>query len=70
MAKGVKRSRLRTAIVEMADDLHRLGMMDDARHKTITLRDVGKNIESYDGRSIKGHQLDEVPRPSLRYFAA
>ena len=40
MATTIVRSRLREAIVEMADDMHRLGIIDDARHRKIGMRDV------------------------------
>ncbi len=71
MAVAVKRSRLRKAIVEMADDLHRLGIMDDPRHKKITLRDVEKDAapaaEPLTGTDIR--VLRERTRMSQAVFA-
>ena len=40
MATTIVRSRLREAIVEMADDRLRLGIIADAKHRKITMRDV------------------------------
>jgi hypothetical protein len=37
MATKIERSRLREAIVEMADDMHRLGIIDDAKHRKIAM---------------------------------
>jgi putative transcriptional regulator len=71
MMAGVKRTRLRAAIVEMADDLHRLGIIDEARHKKITLRDVGKDAapvaEPLTGTDIR--MLRERTRMSQAVFA-
>ena len=39
MAK--KPNQLNDAIIEMADDMHRLGMMDTVEHAKITLRHLG-----------------------------
>jgi putative transcriptional regulator len=36
-----KNSRIVEAILETAGDLHRLGMMDDAEHRKITIRHLG-----------------------------
>lgn len=44
MAGAVQQSRLRKAIVEMADDLHRLGIIDEVRYKKVVLLDAGKDV--------------------------
>lgn len=71
MAAAVKRSRLRSAIVEMADDLHRLGIIDATRHKKITLRHVDKGpalpAEPLTGSDIRA--LRERTRMSQAVFA-
>jgi putative transcriptional regulator len=37
---------LSEAIVEMAEDQHRIGVMDDATYRKITIRHLGKNALS------------------------
>ena len=58
MAARVKRSRLREAIVEMADDMHRLGIIGDAKHRKIGMRVVdavvAPVIEPRSGADIRG----------------
>lgn len=46
MTAKQKPSRLGEAIVEMAGDQHRLGMMDDASYAKITLRHLGDAAKS------------------------
>jgi putative transcriptional regulator len=41
MVKTVKPSRLTKALLETADDMRRVGVMDDATHQKITLRHLG-----------------------------
>lgn len=40
---GKTQSRLSEAILEMAEDQHRLGIMDDAMYRKITVRHLGKD---------------------------
>lgn len=71
MATKPKRSRLREAIVEMADDMHRLGIIDDAKHRKITMRDVDAAVtpvaEPLSGADIRG--MRERARVSQAVFA-
>jgi putative transcriptional regulator len=52
-----KLSRLTTQLLEMADDLHRVGIMDDAEHRKITIRHLGtgalKTAEPISGEEIR-----------------
>ncbi len=41
-AKNKKLGSVTEAILEMADDMHRVGIMDDADYNKITLRHLGK----------------------------
>ena len=41
VTKGKTRSRLSEAILEMAGDQHRIGIMDDATYRKITVRHLG-----------------------------
>jgi len=43
MTKKKKLSRLSEAILEMAEDQHRVGLMSDADYRKITLRHLGPN---------------------------
>ncbi len=40
--KAPKQSRLRREILAMSKDMHKLGIMDDATYRKITMRDVNK----------------------------
>ena len=40
--KAKKTSRLTEALLEMSDDMHRIGIMDDADYSKITMRHLGK----------------------------
>jgi hypothetical protein len=40
--KGTKPNRLTTALLETADDLRRVGVMDATKHLKITLRHLGE----------------------------
>jgi putative transcriptional regulator len=40
--KTLKQSRLRREIRAMSKDMHKLGIMDDAAYRKITMRDVSK----------------------------
>ena len=42
MRKAKKTSRLTEALLEMSDDMHRIGIMDDADYSKITMRHLGK----------------------------
>ncbi len=42
MRKAMKTSPLTEALLEMADDMHRIGSMDDADFGKITMRRLGK----------------------------
>lgn len=48
MAKKTKPSRLTKALLETADDMRRVGVMDDATHRKITLRHLGVAAEDAD----------------------
>jgi putative transcriptional regulator len=58
MATKIERSRRREAIVEIADDMHRLGIIGDAKHRKIGMRDVdaaGAPVaEPLSGADIRG----------------
>ena len=41
-----KPSRLTEALLETAEDLHRIGIMDDAAYRKITVRHLGKSLPS------------------------
>ena len=56
MGRTKKPSRAGEAIVEMADDLHRLGMMDSASYQKITLRHLGGEALSV-ARPISGPEI-------------
>jgi putative transcriptional regulator len=66
-----KPNRLTEAIVEMADDMHRLGIMDTAAYEKITLRHLGKQpisaAEPISGEEIRA--LREQARLSQAAFA-
>lgn len=42
--KEEKLSRLSEALLEMAADLHQVGMMDDASYREIIIRHLGPNV--------------------------
>ncbi len=44
--KRTKPSRLTTALLETADDMRRVGVMDAATHEKITLRHLGDKAET------------------------
>ena len=46
MTKTKAAGRLDEAILETADDMHRLGIMDGATHEKITLRHLGDKVEA------------------------
>jgi putative transcriptional regulator len=48
MAKKAKPSRLTKALLETADDMRRVGVMDDATHQKITLRHLGDRASGKD----------------------
>jgi putative transcriptional regulator len=48
MAKKAKPSRLTKALLETADDMRRVGVMDDATHQKITLRHLGDKASGTD----------------------
>jgi len=43
MKNSKTRSRMTQEILEMADDMHRIGMMDEETHRKITLRHLNDN---------------------------
>lgn len=51
-------SRLAKAILEMADSMHRTGVMDDAAHAKITLRHLGKPAGA--AEPISGDEIRQV----------
>jgi putative transcriptional regulator len=48
MVKKTKPSRLTKALLETADDMRRVGVMDDATHQKITLRHLGDKAAGKD----------------------
>lgn len=66
-----KPSRLALAILETADDMRGVGIMDDAAHGKITLRHLGKGVpptsQPISGAEIRG--LRERARLSQAAFA-
>jgi putative transcriptional regulator len=66
----MKPSRLTTALLETADDMRRVGVMDAAMHEKITLRHLGSNEalpEAITGDEIRS--LRETARLSQAVFA-
>ena len=59
VAKSKKLSRLSEALLEMAGDLHRVGIMDDAAYRKITIRHLGPSSEH-----IETYQRRESPQAS------
>ena len=51
-------SRLAKALLETADDMHRVGLMDDAKHAKITVRHLGKL--SVTAEPISGDEIRRV----------
>jgi putative transcriptional regulator len=66
-----KPNRLDDAIIEMADDMHRLGVMNQEAHQKITLRHIGKHpvpaAEPISGEEIRA--LREQAHLSQAAFA-
>jgi putative transcriptional regulator len=66
-----KSNRLNEGIIEMAGDMHRLGIMDTATHEKITLRHLGKQpvnaAEPISGEEIRA--LREQAHLSQAAFA-
>ena len=46
MTKTKKLSRLSEALLEMASDQHRIGIMDDAEYRKITIRHLGEKAHA------------------------
>jgi len=42
MTVAKRTSRITAEILDMADDMHRIGIMDDATHEQITVRHLGR----------------------------
>ena len=49
MTKSTKQtsSRVTQEIIEMADDMHRIGIMDAKTHRQITVRHLGRDLPSH-----------------------
>jgi putative transcriptional regulator len=54
-----KPDRLTREILDMADDQRRLGLMDDAAHRKITVRHLGPDALPTD-RPISGDEIREI----------
>jgi putative transcriptional regulator len=71
MTKKTTPSRLTEALLETADDLHRIGIMDDAAYRKITIRHLGalplKTAEPISGKEIRS--LRERSKLSQAAFA-
>ena len=52
-------NRLSEAILEMAEDQHRLGIMDDATYRKITIRHLGKDPLST-AKPISGEEIRNI----------
>ena len=61
MTKKKTPSRLTEALLETADDLHRIGIMDDATYRKITIRHLGAQALR-PAVPITGHEI----RPTAR----
>jgi putative transcriptional regulator len=55
MATKTKKSRLAKALLETADDMRKVGVLDPAAHRKITLRHVGRNLTT--AKPITGAQI-------------
>ncbi|WP_400766193.1 helix-turn-helix domain-containing protein [Methylosinus sporium] len=62
-------SRLRDAILETADDMRRLGLMDEASHAKITLRQLDRNRAPAPISGEEIRDLREKARLSQAVFA-
>jgi putative transcriptional regulator len=56
-------SRLTEALLETADDLHRIGIMDDATYRKITIRHLGALALSK-AEPITGHEIRTIREQS------
>lgn len=56
MTKQMRKSRMSEAIVEMAGDQHRLGIMDDGSYRKITMRHLGSEALST-SKPISGDEI-------------
>ena len=56
MTKKKKLSRLSEAILEMAGDQNRIGIMDDATYRKITIRHLGPHAP-YTAKPISGEEI-------------
>jgi putative transcriptional regulator len=56
MMKKKKASRLTKALLETADDMRRVGILDEASHKKITLRHLGGKADIV-GQPISGDEI-------------
>ena len=54
--KNKKLSPVTEAILEMADDMHRIGIMDDAAYGKITMRHLGKDAAPL-ARPLKAEEI-------------
>ncbi len=71
MTKKATPSRLREAILETAGDMRRLGLMDEATHEKITMRNLAKD-DAPEPSPITGEEirsLREKARLSQAVFA-
>jgi len=59
MTSKAKPSRLREAILDTAEDLRRLGIMDDSTHEKITLRHIGDKAAAA-AVPITGAEIREI----------
>jgi hypothetical protein len=64
MVAEVGRSRLREAIVEMADDMHRHGIIDDCTHYQIAMRMVKWSVGN---RGDRGEIADHGSNLTLKF---
>ncbi len=63
MTKKKTPSRLTEALLETADDLHRIGIMDDATYRKITIRHLGAQALRT-AEPITGHEIRAIREQS------
>jgi hypothetical protein len=58
MVKDAKPRRLEKALLETADDMRRVGVINDATHQKITLRHLGDKEEEQAGERLETSLLE------------
>ena len=60
MTKSKKFTPLAVALLEMAEDQHRLGILDDATYGKITMRHLGKKAQSISAAPISPKEIRAI----------